>query len=94
MTELIQIDAAILGGTPCFYGSRTPVVVLFYYLANGHTLSEIFDAYPAMPRDSVVDALRKGEFPLTAMRGHVDDEELALWKILADEACSGLSRGV
>ena len=87
MTDLISMNAEILGGTPCFRGSRVPIVVLFYHLAGGKALAEIFDAYPAIPREAVLAALSARQFPIWTMQGHVDNEELALWQSLADEVC-------
>lgn len=50
MTEqIVTIDPEVLGGTPCFSGTRVPVAVLFDNLADGLSLSEIFDAYLLVP---------------------------------------------
>ncbi len=37
----IKIDPEILGGTPCFAGTRVPVDTLFDYLSGGYTLEAI-----------------------------------------------------
>jgi uncharacterized protein (DUF433 family) len=84
MMEIISIDVEIMGGTPCFHGSRVPVAALFYNLADGLSLDEIFDAYPTIPRNTVMTALSQGQFPVDALQGYVGDEELTLWKTLAN----------
>jgi uncharacterized protein (DUF433 family) len=82
MTDLINIDLEIMGGVPCFRGSRVPVVVLFYNLANGLSLDEIFNAFPSMPRKQILLTLSQEAFPFSYLHGHVDQGELMLWKML------------
>ena len=62
-SELISIDPAIMGGTPCFRGTRVPVSVLFENLADGLSLDEILESWPSLSRDDVlaVLALAKNE---------------------------------
>jgi uncharacterized protein (DUF433 family) len=62
-SELISIDPAIMGGTPCFRGTRVPVSVLFENLADGLSLDEILESWPSLRRDDVlaVLALAKNE---------------------------------
>ena len=59
MSDLVTIDPEILGGTPVFTGTRVPVAVLFENLADGHTLDEILDSYPTLPRQKALEALRQ-----------------------------------
>jgi uncharacterized protein (DUF433 family) len=92
MNDLISIDPEILGGTPCFRGTRVPVTVLFYNLADGLSLDEIFDCYPTMPRAAVQEALQQNDFPIAALQGHAGAEEMVLWRRLAQRECSKLSR--
>ncbi len=55
---LVTINPEILGGTPVFAGTSVPVSVLFENLADGMSLDAVLDAYPALPRDLAVKALR------------------------------------
>ena len=56
-SELISIDPAIMGGTPCFRGTRVPVSVLFENLADGLSLDEILESWPSLSRDDVLAVL-------------------------------------
>ena len=56
-TELISIDPAIMGGTPCFRGTRVPVSVLFENLADGLSLDEFLADLPGVRREQAVELL-------------------------------------
>ncbi len=58
---IVATDPDVLGGTPVFVGTRVPVAVLFENLADGLTLDEILDAYPTVPREIALMALREAE---------------------------------
>lgn len=55
--QLITIDPEILGGVPCFFGTRVPLAVLFDNLGDGLTIDEIVDSYPSLTRELVVKVL-------------------------------------
>ncbi len=42
-TPLVLIDPEIMGGKPCFSGTRVPVQMLFDWLARGHTIDYFVD---------------------------------------------------
>ena len=52
-------DPQIMGGEPCFRGTRIPVAVLFENLEAGLPLEEILANYPTLDRDDALAALRK-----------------------------------
>ena len=56
-SELIAIDPEIMGGTPCFRGTRVPVSVLFENLADGLNLDDILDSWPSLKREDVLALL-------------------------------------
>ena len=56
-SDLISIDPAVMGGTPCFRGTRVPVAVLFDNLADGLTLDEILESWPSLRREDVLAVL-------------------------------------
>lgn len=58
LSELITADPEVMGGVPCFRGTRVPVAVLFENLADGMTLDEILAAWPTLDRDDVLAVLR------------------------------------
>ena len=49
----IQTDPEILGGTPCFAGTRVPVRNLFDYIAHNRPLEEFLDDFPSVKREQV-----------------------------------------
>ena len=50
----IKIDPEIMGGTPCFTGTRVPIQNLFDYLEGGHPLAEFLDHFPSVRREQAV----------------------------------------
>ena len=55
--EVIQIDPDILGGTPCFVGTRVPVKSLYDYLEGGYTLDYFLAQFPSVTREQAVALL-------------------------------------
>ena len=56
-SDLISIDPAVMGGTPCFRGTRVPVAVLFDNLADGLSVDEILCSWPSLKRKDVLAVL-------------------------------------
>ena len=46
---LVVSNPAILGGEPCFVGTRVPVATVIAYLEAGHSEHEIKEDYPSLP---------------------------------------------
>ncbi len=46
----IQTDPRIMGGTPCFAGTRVPVKNLFDYLSGGQSLDDFLKGFPTLTR--------------------------------------------
>ena len=66
----IRIDPNILGGTPCFAGTRVPVDSLFVYLGRGHPLDYFLSQFPSVSREqaqAVLD-MAKDDIPRLAQR--------------------------
>lgn len=53
----ITRDLRVMGGAPCFRGTRIPVTVLFDNLAAGVPLEEILRNYPTLVRKDALAAL-------------------------------------
>jgi uncharacterized protein (DUF433 family) len=60
---IVRSDPAIMGGEPCFRGTRIPVSVLFGNLEAGLSLDEILASYPTLDRDDVLAVLREARRP-------------------------------
>jgi uncharacterized protein (DUF433 family) len=66
--SVIVSDPEILGGTPCFRGTRVPVVTLIEYLEAGDTLDEFLDNFPSVTREAAIAALEEAKALLTSPR--------------------------
>lgn len=60
-SELVTIDADILGGTPVFKGTRVPTKALFDYLADGLSLDYFLETFPSVPRQLAVEVLHNSQ---------------------------------
>jgi uncharacterized protein (DUF433 family) len=63
-TDLITIDADILGGTPVFKGTRVPVKALFEYLERDYSLEEFLECFPSVSRELACQVLERSEHAL------------------------------
>jgi uncharacterized protein (DUF433 family) len=63
-TDLITIDADILGGTPVFRGTRVPVKTFFEYLENDYSIEEFLECFPSVSRDLACQVLERSEHAL------------------------------
>ena len=56
---LIVRNAAILGGTPVFSGTRVPVRILIEHLEAGDRLDDFLDSYPTVSRYQAIGVLKR-----------------------------------
>ena len=56
----ISIDPEIMGGTPCFAGTRVPIKNLFDLLAHNRTLDYFLEQFPTVTRQQALAVLRLG----------------------------------
>ena len=66
--SVIASDSEILGGTPCFRGTRVPVDSLIDYLEAGDNLDEFLDNFPSVSREAAIAALEEAKALLTARK--------------------------
>lgn len=69
--DAIKIDPEILGGTPCFAGTRVPVVSLFDWLKGGYSIDYFLAQFPSVSReliDSVLEQAQQQIIPPPARR--------------------------
>ncbi len=66
--SVVVSDPDIMGGTPCFRGTRVPVDSLIDYLEAGETLGEFLDNFPSVSREAAIAALEEAKAILTARR--------------------------
>ena len=53
-SSAIRIDPEIMGGEPCFAGTRVPVRALLDYIQGGDTLDTFLEQYPTVTRAQAV----------------------------------------
>ena len=68
LSSVIVSDPEILGGTPCFRGTRVPVDSLIDYLEAGDTLDEFLDNFPSVPKQAAIAALEEAKSILIGVR--------------------------
>lgn len=51
--SMVAADPEILGGTPCFVGTRIPVHDVADMLGNGDSVAALLQAYPALDEQHV-----------------------------------------
>lgn len=66
MESVVSSDPEIMGGTPCFAGTRVPVQTLIDYLEGGDTIDEFLDDFPTVSREQVLHALEIAKGSLLA----------------------------
>jgi uncharacterized protein (DUF433 family) len=58
LLDRIRIDPKVCHGQPCVKGTRIMVWLIVQYLANGDSVEEILEAYPALTREDIRACLR------------------------------------
>lgn len=64
--DIINIDQAILGGTPVFNGTRVPIESLFDHLEDGVSLDEFLEDFPTVSREQAIQVLGMAEEVVTS----------------------------
>ena len=67
--NIIVRDPEILGGTPCFRGTRVPFKNLLDYIETGETLDEFLEDFPSVTRKMAIEALETAKDSLLASIG-------------------------
>ena len=60
-------DPEIMGGTPCFCGTRVPIANLFDYLMGGDPLDVFLEGFPTVSREMAIAALEEAKELLLAL---------------------------
>jgi uncharacterized protein (DUF433 family) len=55
--QVVVVDKQILGGTPCFAGTRVPVKSLFDYIEGGYTVDYFLTQFPSVRHEQVMALL-------------------------------------
>ena len=62
----IKIDPDIMGGTPCFAGTRVPVKALFDVLEHDRGLEDFLKGFPTVTREQALAVLELAREQLLA----------------------------
>jgi uncharacterized protein (DUF433 family) len=65
--SIIVRDPDILGGTPCFRGTRVPFKNLLDYIETGETLDDFLEDFPSVTREMAIEALETAKELLLAV---------------------------
>lgn len=66
LSSIIVTDPGIMGGTPCFRGTRVPLKNLLDYIEGGYPLAEFLEDFPTVSRDMAIQALEDAKESLIA----------------------------
>ncbi len=70
MTNAIIVrDPDVLGGIPCFRGTRVPFQNLLDYLEAGDTLDQFLEQFPTVSRQMAIEALESAKDSLLTRIG-------------------------
>ena len=68
-TPVIVRNPEILGGIPCFRGTRVPFQTLLDYLGAGDTLDQFLEQFPTVTRQMAIEALETAKDSLLTRIG-------------------------
>ena len=54
---MVSVDPEIMGGVPCFTGTRVPIQALLDHLEDDSTLEEFLQGFPTVSRAQAVQFL-------------------------------------
>jgi uncharacterized protein (DUF433 family) len=60
-SSVVSIDPEIMGGTPCFAGTRVPVQTLLDYIEAGDSIDEFLDGFPSVSKTAVIAYLEESK---------------------------------
>ncbi len=64
MKTYISSNPEIMGGTPCFVGTRVPIQNLFDYLEASFALTEFLKQFPTVSEEAAIGVLKEARYCL------------------------------
>jgi uncharacterized protein (DUF433 family) len=61
LSSVIVREPEIMGGTPCFRGTRVPLRNLMDYIEGGYPLAEFLEDFPSVSRAMAIQALEDAQ---------------------------------
>ena len=57
--QMVSCSPDVMGGAPCFAGTRVPVQTLLDYLEAGESINEFLEGFPTVTRQQVLAFLER-----------------------------------
>lgn len=57
ISQLINRDPEIMGGTPVFMGTRVPIKTMFDHLEGGYSIDGFLEQFPTVKREQAIALL-------------------------------------
>ncbi len=57
LKDIIYKDPGVLGGMPCFIGTRVPVATILEYLSLGWSINDLKASYPTVKSENISQLL-------------------------------------
>lgn len=64
--KVVSVDPEVMGGTPCFTGTRVPVQTLLDYIEAGDSIDEFLEDFPTVTRQQIIAFLEAAKDRLLA----------------------------
>ena len=68
--KIISVDLEVMGGTPCFAGTRVPVQTLLDYLEAGDSIDDFLEGFPTVKREQIIAFMEEAKDSLLAATAH------------------------
>ena len=62
----VTTNKDVMGGTPCFAGTRVPVRTLFDHLRLGYTVEYVLENFPSVKREQIESVLHQANEQIEA----------------------------
>ena len=59
--KIVVSDPEVMGGTPCFAGTRVPIQTFIEYLEGGDTIDDFLEGFPTVTREQVIAFLEEAK---------------------------------
>jgi uncharacterized protein (DUF433 family) len=78
---VVSVDPEVMGGTPCFAGTRVPVQTFLDYIEGGDSIDEFLANFPTVKRNQVIAFLQNAAEYFVAVVTNGDGADLELSRV-------------
>jgi uncharacterized protein (DUF433 family) len=79
--KVVSVDPEVMGGTPCFTGTRVPIQTFLDYVEGGDSIDEFLANFPTVRRNQVIAFLQNATEYFVAIVTNGDDADLELSRV-------------